>query len=193
MSFFDEEAIKRIKRKMKRVPQVHDLLHEEDSTKFYSIFDEEEQNQIKKQLSYFPKVKFEGKVFVKGEDQIYLGDVISLELTLTRINNLIKNQAQFVHSLKYPLVVKESWYVIICLEDQDAIIHFEEITSQKATHKIEFPFPAQKSGKFIWTVYLMSSCYKGLDQKIEIEINILPDLNAKKEVFVHPEDQELDK
>ena len=44
----------------------------------------------------------EGKVFVKGEDQIYLGDVISLELTLTRINNLIKNQAQFVHSLKYP-------------------------------------------------------------------------------------------
>jgi len=40
-------------------------------------------------LKCFPKVKFDVKVYVKGEEKIIVGDVVSLEINLERLNNLI--------------------------------------------------------------------------------------------------------
>lgn len=43
----------------------------------------------------------EVKVFTKGEETVQVGDYVTLEIHLERLNNLKNNKAQFVHSLNY--------------------------------------------------------------------------------------------
>merc|ERR1712080_132549 len=38
----------------------------------------------------------------------------------------------------------------------------------------------------------MSDCYAGLDCKVEVPFTVIAEKDVKRDVFVHPEDQELD-
>jgi len=44
-------------------------------------------------LKYYPKIKFDVKIYVKGEEKIIVGDVVSLEMNFERLNNLFNGLA----------------------------------------------------------------------------------------------------
>lgn len=67
------------------------------------------------------------KYFTKGSDTVSIGDIVTVEITIERLNNLINGKAQNVHSNNYNFIKAENWYVIVCNIEKEAIIHFEII------------------------------------------------------------------
>ena len=51
--------------------------------------------------------------YVDGEDEIVIGDILTVKLTV-EFDNLDEDQSTgYVHSKKYPFLRRDSWYLII--------------------------------------------------------------------------------
>ena len=60
---------------------------------------------------------------VDGEEGIQLNDIITVTINLERMHINEGEEAGYVHSLKYPFVKEEYWYILIGDADNNTIFH----------------------------------------------------------------------
>jgi len=192
---YDEEQVKHALRGKKAMNSIKDFIKQDSpERRALTKMTEEQQADIDDFLGNFPDVTLDVKVYVEDEDEIVVGDIVTVEYTLTR-NHLDEGQTQgFVHAPLYPKPVSEEWWIFLLEPSgQSRILGFERQKSQERVITDKIRFQAGKAGKFNYLLHALSDSYLGIDQKAEVSFKVKSENEVKRELFVHPDDVELDK
>jgi len=72
------------------------------------------------------------------------------------------------------------------------IIAFERIRDTEQLIEAKLRFQISRPGKHSLTVHALCDSYVGIDKKVDLNFNVSTEEEVKREIFVHPEDEELD-
>jgi activating signal cointegrator complex subunit 3 len=99
-------------------------------------------------------------------DQEYL-----LEVFLHRLNNCPRN----AHAPKFPKPKPAGWFLVLGDVEAGELLALKRITSLKPTQNLSLSFFSPETcGRVIYTLYLMSDSYLGLDQQYDLFLNVVP-------------------
>lgn len=153
---------------------------------------EEQKGDVFKCCKLIPDVEVESKIFVDDDedDKVYSGDLMTVQVKITRKNLEDGEKAGLVHAPHFPFPKKEAWWIILGTK-QGKIISIDKVAdaSKVFTHDIKFLAPGE--GTYNFDLHVMSDSYIGIDQKTEVEVTTL-DASELPEYKVHPDDAELD-
>lgn len=137
--------------------------------------------------------------------EIYEEDLVTLKITITRENVLEGKEAAPVLAPYFPRSIKEGWWVILTDKaparanadtkrkgPEPNILGVEKVTNQArvVVHELRFMAPP-KAGQYVMDLHVLSDCYVGFDEVIEIIFDVKP--KADLPVYApHPDDVALD-
>jgi len=153
----------------------------------------EQREDVFKCCKLIPNISVETKTYVDDDedDKIYEGDLMTVQVKITRNNLEDGEEAELVHAPHFPFPKKEAWWIILATKDDGKIISLEKVAdpSKVFTHDIKFLAPGQ--GTYNFDLHVLSDSYVGIDQKAEVQVTTL-DASDLPEYKVHPDDAELD-
>ena len=165
---------------------------EDDQKKGMADFTEEQKKDVLNYLKIIPDISVNTKVFVDDDedDNVYEGDLCTIQVRLTR-NNLEKGEkAGLVHAPRFPFPKMEAWWIILGTKE-GKIIHIEKVGDPNKFVEHNIKFLAPRVGEYEFDLFVKSNAYVGLDQKMKIALKTL-DNSVLEEYKVHPDDAELD-
>jgi len=164
----------------------------DDSKKGLADMSEDHKADVLKFCSLIPNIGVETKVFTDDDEDgaVYEGDLVTVQVTITRKHLKERSTAGLVHSPYFPFPKNEAWWVIMGTRE-GKIISVEKVIdpARIVEHKIKFLGPRQ--GNYEFDLWVKSNAYVGLDQKISVKLTSL-DPSTLPEYVVHPDDAELD-
>mmetsp|Transcript_13364 Transcript_13364/g.11446 ORF Transcript_13364/g.11446 Transcript_13364/m.11446 type:complete len:166 (-) Transcript_13364:329-826(-) len=132
-----------------------------------------------------------GEVFVKNENDIRAGDIITIKVVLTRLNKFSKNKDfTYLKSNRYPFNIKETWYIVVGSEKRNVVFMSETASFGKETFEKEFMIPAPEQGDFELKLFVKPNGYIGLDYEQDLKFKVLPREEGRK-YQIHPEDEAI--
>merc|ERR1719221_2096533 len=143
--------------------------------------------------THVSNVELKASIEVEDEEQIVVGDVATVTAAMFR-KNLRENEAIGpVHAPFFPEPKFEEWWLFL-VEAAPAtrIINFERIRDTERVVEEKLRFQVSRPGKHNMVLHALCDSYMGIDQKAELNFNAQNEEDVKREVFVHPEDLELD-
>lgn len=164
----------------------------DDEKKGLKDMTEEQKEDVLKCCKLIPDISVETKIFVDDDedDKVYAGDLMSVQVKITRNNLDDGEEAALVHAPHFPFPKKEAWWIILGTK-QGKIISIDKVSDQSKefTHDIKFLAPGE--GTYSFDLHVLSNAYIGVDQKTEVNVTTL-DASALPEYKMHPDDAELD-
>lgn len=160
---------------------------------------------IQEALRSFPALKVTANAQVEGEEQdsvITEGDVVTVIITIERLHLKEGEEAGPVHSPHLGRSKYEKLWLFISEPDKKKLIYLRQLSSVDRViveNSVKFQVGAQAppfyfgQGTHRWEVMVKSDSYYELDVTTDLVFTVLPGDAVKKVVFVHPEDQALDK
>jgi translocation protein SEC63 len=160
---------------------------------------------FKSVLHYLPELKVTASAFVDEEDEkekekIAEGDLVTVKVKIERLNLQEGEKAGLVHSSQFPRLKLEKLWILITDPESKRLFYLKPVLSQdRVVEDSDFKFPIGpgalnlKPGKQRWEVIVKSDSYYGLDFLAPLEFEVLPEKDVKKEIFVHPDDQKIEK
>jgi translocation protein SEC63 len=148
---------------------------------------------IKQYLKLFPDISVETNVFVDDDEdnKVYEGDLVTIQVIVTR-NNLNKGEkAGLVHAPYFPFPKKEAFWILLGQLQQGKIISIEKIGNPNCKVEHRFKLMAPPKGHYVFDLVVKSNAYVGCDVSTKIEMECL-DASVLPEYKVHPDDAELD-
>lgn len=138
-------------------------------------------------------VELKATAEVEDEKEIVLGDIATVSFSLLR-KNLKEGEALGpVHAPFFPEPKFEEWWLFLVEGSQNMhIIAYERIRDTERLVEEKMRFQVTRPGKHNLTLYALSDAYVGIDQKVELSFNVLRDDEVKREIVVHPDDEDLD-
>merc|ERR1711920_1183761 len=98
-----------------------------------------------------------------------------------------------VHAPLFPEPKFEEWWIFLLEQQPSArIIAFERIRDCERVVEEKLRFQVSRIGKHNLVLHALCDSYAGIDQKVELNFTAHTEDEVKREVFVHPEDEELD-
>merc|ERR1719265_1889833 len=140
---------------------------------------------------------FQANVEVEDEADIVVGDVATVSATLLR-KNLREGEAMGpVHAPLFPEPKFEEWWLFLVEAGPSTrIITFERIRDCERLIEEKLRFQVSRPGKHQLVLHCLCDSYAGMDQKVELSFVAKTEeqvkAEGKREVFVHPEDEDLD-
>jgi translocation protein SEC63 len=132
--------------------------------------------------------------------KIFEQDLVTLRVTLTRENVTKGGRAAPVYAPNFPKTIREGWWIILTESSKELrkgktepdIHAVEKISDQtrEMVHELRFMAPP-RAGTYQMELQVLSDCYVGLDEHIEVEFEVHP-ADELPEYKPHPEDLELD-
>jgi translocation protein SEC63 len=152
----------------------------------------EQKQDVVKCCKLIPDISVDTKIFVDDDedDKVYEGDLMTVQVKITRNNLEDGEEAGLVHAPHFPFPKKEAWWIILGTK-QGKIISIEKVADAKKvfTHDIKFLAPGK--GDYEFDLHVLSNSYIGIDRKSEVEITT-NDPSELPQYKVHPDDAELD-
>ena len=134
-----------------------------------------EVENIKKKLEDIPEFIVEGKVYVDGENDIRLGDILTISLIISRTGD--KESCAIVNSPLLGLEKKEKIWLIIADGKKTIFIKsFENEEKIIEDKSIQIPLDRKlgfATGKQNLDIYVKSDSYLGIDKMISIDFIVL--------------------
>ncbi|XP_073933923.1 activating signal cointegrator 1 complex subunit 3 isoform X2 [Castor canadensis] len=82
-------------------------------------------------------------------------------------------QESYAVTPRFPKSKDEGWYLILGEVDKRELIALKRIGYVRSHHEVSLSFYTPEiPGRYIFTLYLMSDCYLGLDQQYDIYLNV---------------------
>ncbi|CAE8632805.1 unnamed protein product, partial [Polarella glacialis] len=168
---FTEESLKHTSRGKNSISTLTDFISKDpEQRKGLGDMDPNQLADIEAFCSHVSNVEFKAITEVEDETEICVGDVATVVCTLTR-KNLQEGEAMGpVHAPLYPEPKFEVSFDFGSLPQNEI----------------------SRPGKHSLAVHALCDSYSGLDQKVELNFNASTEDEVKREIFVHPEDEELD-
>eukprot|EP00397_Hematodinium_sp_SG-2012_P014119 GEMP01014349.1.p1 GENE.GEMP01014349.1~~GEMP01014349.1.p1 ORF type:complete len:631 (+),score=99.65 GEMP01014349.1:151-2043(+) len=191
---FTEEQVRHSFRGKKAITNIDSFIKQEPAQRKGLADKTDEQTlDIEDFVVNFPKMTFEGNVFVEDEDSICIGDIVTVEFILTRTHLLEGETQGAVHAPFFPVPKFEVWWVFL-LEPvgTSRILGFERMKSRDRVITSKIRFQPARPGKFTYELHALSDSYAGIDQKASISFTVKTEEDVKREFVVHKEDLDLD-
>lgn len=196
---FTEAEVKDCEKAKKPIKSLKQYLAlpDEDKKGLKSIT-EEQKSDVLKCCSLIPDLVVSTRVYVDDDEdsQIYAGDLVTVQVTLTRKNLADGEKAGLVHAPRFPFPKQEAWWLILGTHvsgsrDDHRIIGIDKVIDPSRVARHKFKFLAPKDGTYEFDLYVLSNAYIGLDQKHKVSLTTL-DPATLPEYKVHPDDAALD-
>uniref|UniRef100_A0A4W6ERX7 Activating signal cointegrator 1 complex subunit 3 n=1 Tax=Lates calcarifer TaxID=8187 RepID=A0A4W6ERX7_LATCA len=100
-----------------------------------------------------------------------------LQVSLRRINmgQQRRKQDSKAQAPRFPKVKDEGWFLVIGEVDRRELLAVKRVGYVRNHTAVSVAFyTPEKTGKCIYTLYLMSDSYLGLDQQYDIHLNVMP-------------------
>ena len=165
----------------------------EDQKKGMINFTESQKKDVDQFLNIFPDITVETKVFVDDDedDNVYEGDLCTIQVTITRNQLADGEKAGLVHAPFFPFPKQEAFWIILGQMKEGKIISIDKVgkPGKRVVHNIKFLAP--HVGHYEFDLLVKSNAYVGADQSCKVVLET-KDNSALPEYKVHPEDAELD-
>ncbi len=113
-----------------------------------------------------------------GSEKRWLEVAMDTEYTLSvgvkRANSSRDNKA---FAPRFPKPKDEGWFLVLgCVEDNELLaLKRSAVHGRSAHHQLTF-FTPEKPGRVVYTLYVMSDAYRGLDQQYDICLDVVEGL-----------------
>ena len=146
-------------------------------------FNDDQINDILEAAKSIPIYEYKYKQFVDGfENQDYvIGDKCTVQIKIIR-NNIGKLKLGILHSKTYPGLFNECIQILIL--NNGNLIGQEKIKIDKKVNLFEFNIGLGSVGKIPLEFQLLSTCYYGINEKIQTEIDVVQK-SEKREKFLN--------
>jgi len=191
LSVFNKIMIEGLKKKQRRFPEFSHLVRDANKPRSPDLNPDENLGGAIKELVQFPFMDIKAEVFVEDEQDIRLGDIVTLKVTLTRLNQDHKDtDFKYLRSNRFPFNEKEKWYVFVGDERRNLVLMSETAVFGNKTCEKKFLFPADNQGEFSLKIFVRSNGYLGLDFETEVRFKV-QDRIQKKKYEIHPDDLKI--
>ena len=164
-----------------------------DQRKGVAEFTPEQLLDIEEFANHVGKMKVSARVEVEDEADIAEGDIASVVVEIDR-QNLKEGQAEGpVHAPLFPGSKFEEFWCILTNTANGKLICFTRIRSSERKVEEKLRFMIGSAGDHHLVLNIISDSYSGLDHQFDLKFKALDKDAVKKEIFVHPEDADLDK
>ncbi|TRZ04207.1 hypothetical protein DNTS_002616, partial [Danionella cerebrum] len=106
-----------------------------------------------------------------------------LNVCMKRINagQQRRKQDSRAQAPRFPKPKDEGWFIILGEVDKKELLAVKRVgfIRNRSSASVAFYTP-EKTGKCIYTIYLMSDSYMGLDQQYDIHLNVIPACTARQ-------------
>lgn len=191
---FNEEVLKHCLRGKNASNNLSDFLQKDaDSRKGLAKMEPGQLADVEAFVSHVSDMELKAAIDVEDENDIVAGDIATVTVQLTRKNLQEGEAAGPVHAPLFPEPKFEEWWIFL-LEATPAtrIIAFERVKDTERVVEEKLRFQVSRLGKHNLVLHALCDSYAGIDQKVEINFTAHSEDEVKREVFVHPEDEELD-
>jgi translocation protein SEC63 len=122
-----------------------------------------------------------------------VGDVATVCCQLKRKNLQPGEAAGPVHAPLFPEPKFEEWWLFLVEAGPSTrIIASERLRDCERVIEEKLRFQVSRPGKHSLVLHAMCDSYAGLDQKVDINFTASTEEEIKRDIFVHPDDMELD-
>jgi translocation protein SEC63 len=190
---FSEEILKHCHRGKNSVSTLSDFLSKDfEQRKGLANMEPNQLSDIEAFCSHVSDMELKAIIEVEDEGDIVVGDVATVTAQLKR-RNLQENEAMgAVHAPLFPEPKFEEWWLFLVEAPMTRIIAFERIRDTERLVEEKLRFQVARPGKHTLVLYALCDSYAGIDQKVELNFNASQEDEVKREIVVHPEDEELD-
>jgi len=165
----------------------------DDEKKGMVNFTEAQKKDVLQFLNIFPDITVEAKVFVDDDedDNVYEGDLCTIQVIITRNQLAAGEKAGLVHAPFFPFPKQEAFWIILGQQKEGKIISIDKVgnPNKKVVHNIKFLAPPV--GHYEFDLLVKSNAYVGADQTSKVVLET-KDNSTLPEYKVHPDDAELD-
>jgi len=143
--------------------------------------------------SHVSDMEVKADIETEGEKEVVVGDVATITVTLTR-RNLKEGEAMGpAHAPLFPEPKLEEWWLFLVEgAPSTRIIVFERVRDTERVVEAKLRFQISRPGKHQLVIHAVCDSYSGLDQKVEVNFSAATEEEVKREIFIHPEDEDLD-
>jgi len=192
---FSEDSLKHAQRGKNAVSTLTDFISKApEERKGLANMQPQELADIEAFIQHVSDMEVKAHVEVEDEASIVIYDVATVTVRMER-QNLQENEAIGpVHAPLFPEPKFEEWWLFL-VEGGSATTRIIASQRIRATEKVveeKMRFQLSRAGKHQLVLHAMCDSYAGLDKKVELNFNVSAEDEVKREVFVHPEDEELD-
>lgn len=159
-------------------------------------FSTDELNDINKAIDSIPLYDMKVEVFVEGFEDILVEDFVTFKLTIVRKNLNEGETLGVCHSCYYPEIFKEKVSLFFLIDNKTIIYHsIIEIKERVTTHEYKFPIKEiiKDLGVNKYTCEIVSLNYKGIDQVIPLEVNVMKSSEKRQEHLKEIQKREIKK
>ena len=191
---FTEETVSHAIRGKGAVSTLKEFLEKPaDQRKGVADLSPEQLADIEEFAKHVGSVKITAKIEVEDEPDIAEGDIATCVVEIDR-KNLAEGEAEGpVHAPLFPVTKFEEFWAILSNTANGKLITFSRIRSSEKLVVEKLRFMIGSPGDHHLQLHVVSDSYAGLDSTFDLKFKALTKEAVKKEVFVHPEDAELDK
>jgi len=190
----DEETLKHCHRGKNAVMSLEAYLSKDpEQRKGLAKMEPQQVLDVEAFIEHVPDVELKAHLEVEDEGEVVVGDVATVTCQLRRKNLKEGEAAGPVHAPLFPEPKFEEWWLFL-VEAAPAtrIIAFERLRDTERVVEEKLRFQVSRPGKHSFVLHALCDSYIGIDQKVELNFNAQAEDEVKREVFVHPEDEELD-
>lgn len=192
---FDEDMIKQCNRGKHPVSNLADFVSRDPEIRKVILSKMEPQQllDIEAFCAHVSCIELKAIVEVEDEKDIVVGDVATVTCQIRR-KSLKKGEAMGpVHAPLFPEPKFEEWWLFLVESTSSTrIITYDRIRDTEYIVEEKLRFQVSRPGKHSLVLHAMCDSYAGIDQKVELNFTAYQEDEVKREVFVHPEDEELD-
>jgi hypothetical protein len=175
----DHERINQLRKKKKNLTIEEFCKMTPQERKDLEIFSDKELKDVECAIKQFPIIDLKVEAFVEGENEIAVGDLLTIKITVDQLNLKEGEEIGFIHSNKYPFLKKSSWYLIFADATESDFLAMEKLTIKEKIHVKEMKDPLRVAGKLTMNIILKNDSYKGFDKQQKIEVTIHPNVQRK--------------
>jgi translocation protein SEC63 len=193
---FNQETLKHCTRGKSPVHNLAEFLAQDPADrKGLNDMSDQQLLDVEAFAKHVSNMELKALVEVEDEGEIVVGDVATVQIQLTRKQLREGEAVGPVHAPLFPEPKYEEWWLFL-IENTAAnnprIICFKRVRDcEKVVHE-KLQFQVSRPGKHSLCLHALCDSYTGIDQKIDLNFNAQQEDEVKREIFVHPEDEDLD-
>ncbi|KAJ1613712.1 DNAJ domain-containing protein [Cryptosporidium canis] len=156
-------------------------------------FNESQKLDIEAFCNLISPIAVDSKVIVDDEQDIVVGDLGTIEISIDRTNLKTNEACGPVHSPYFPSTKYEEWWIFAATKGSNPqIIGYTRCSSNEKTIYGKIQFLIETPGSIDISLHLINDSYEGLDQQININFVAKTIKEGVRQIYVHPEDEALD-
>ena len=123
--------------------------------------------------------------------RVKTGSQVSIDLNLKRLNKPGREGTK-VFAPKYPKPKDEGWLIVIGHKESKDMCALKRLSSIRASTRQSLTIVPEKPGRCIYTVYVMSDSYLGLDQQYDVHMEAVGEaVKEEDEIYYSDEEEEM--